>query len=542
MPDDNNDKSSNPDSKPVSQPELTALERDKNARRLANKHLWALATTLVLLAVAIMALKVLYLGVPLFPQQESLAWRLEAEVQVAAEGEPVEVSLAVPAKVPEYRIAGESASSPGFGFRIDDSGEHRRAVWTGRDAEGPQTFFYSVTVFDVKTSDQRWPDVEKPDVTPAVMSSDKKQIANDLLKQATARSSDNTSLAVELVQDLNNNRESLELSRLLGESPTPLDRTKLLIDVLSLQSVPARLARGILLDDGARRQPLKEMVEVYDDDGWSLVDPLTGRIGLPEQFVLWQRGGKSLIDVTGADAKRLRFSAIETMVPTQIMAMHRSEDVGAVPFLFSLYDLPVEEQNVFKVLMLMPLGALILCITRNLIGFPTSGTFMPLLIALAFQETRLVPGLILFALIITVGLMLRSYLTHLNLLLVPRISAVVVVVIILMGASVILSSQFGIERGLSITFFPFVVIAWTIERMSTVWEQEGPLDAIRQCAGSLVVATIAYLVWQIRPLQHVLFTYSEVNLILLALILLIGSYNGYRLSELARFEPVAAPS
>ena len=199
----------------------------------------------------------------------------------------------------------------------------------------------------------------------------------------------------------------------------------------------------------------------------------------------------------------------------------------------------MEDQNVFKILSLVPLGTLLLCVARNVVGLPTSGTFMPLLIALAFQETSLPSGLALFVGIVAAGLLVRAYLSTLNLLLVPRISAVVVVVIVLMGLLVIGSERLGIEQGMTITFFPFVVIAWTIERLSTVWEEQGHAEALRQCVGSLAIAVVAYLVWQVRAVQQLLFTFSELNLIVLALILAVGSYTGYRLSELARFQPLA---
>ncbi len=62
----------------------------------------------------------------------------------------------------------------------------------------------------------------------------------------------------------------------------------------------------------------------------------------------------------------------------------------------SLYSLPVEEQNMFKLIMLLPVGALVVVVLRTLVGLKTSGTFMPVLIALAFLQTQLIPGVISF--------------------------------------------------------------------------------------------------------------------------------------------------
>jgi len=66
---------------------------------------------------------------------------------------------------------------------------------------------------------------------------------------------------------------------------------------------------------------------------------------------------------------------------------------------------------------------------------------MPVLIALAFIQTTLVPGLVAFLTIVGLGLVLRGYLSRLNLLLVARIATLIVLVVLLTA----LLSVFGHE-------------------------------------------------------------------------------------------------
>jgi hypothetical protein len=80
-----------------------------------------------------------------------------------------------------------------------------------------------------------------------------------------------------------------------------------------------------------------------------------------------------------------------------------------------------------------------------------------------------------------------------------------------------------------------IIIAWTIERMSILWEEDGPHEVLIQGGGSLLVAILAYLLMQWPLLQHLTFNFPELNLVLLALILAMGQYTGYKLSELHRF-------
>ncbi len=161
---------------------------------------------------------------------------------------------------------------------------------------------------------------------------------------------------------------------------------------------------------------------------------------------------------------------------------------------------------------------------------------MPILIALAFMETTLFAGLIMFIVIVGMGLVIRSYLSSLNLLLVARISAVMIVVILIMSFMSILSFKLGIKEVLTVTFFPMIILAWTIERMSILWEEEGAHEVLIQGGGSLIVAVIAYFVMSNPFISHITFTFPELLLIVLAAIILLGRYSGYRLSELIRFK------
>jgi hypothetical protein len=208
-------------------------------------------------------------------------------------------------------------------------------------------------------------------------------------------------------------------------------------------------------------------------------------------------------------------------------------------FQFSPLVLPIASQAVYHILLVVPVGVLILVIMRNLIGVKTFGTFMPVLIALAFRETRLVSGIILFCLLIGAGLAMRFYLEQLRLLVVPRLAAVLIVVLHLMFLLDLLSYKFGMQPGLSVTLFPMVIMTMTIERMSVVWEERGPSEALKQGFGSLAVASLAYVAMNLDYLQHLFFVFPELILIVLAITILLGRYTGYRLLELKRFKALA---
>jgi len=97
------------------------------------------------------------------------------------------------------------------------------------------------------------------------------------------------------------------------------------------------------------------------------------------------------------------------------------------------------------------------------------------------------------------------------------------------------TSQLGLERFLSISLFPMVILAMTIERMSITWEENGGQAALTQGLGSLIVACLGYLVMTNEHLEYLMFAFPEFLLVILGLCIWMGRYTGYRVSELLRF-------
>jgi hypothetical protein len=201
--------------------------------------------------------------------------------------------------------------------------------------------------------------------------------------------------------------------------------------------------------------------------------------------------------------------------------------------------LPASERAPFRYAALIPLGVLAVVLLRNLVGLATLGTFMPVLLGLAFLELPMVPALIMLSSMLFGGLVFRAVLSKFNLLVVPRVAACVVIVTLFMMGVSLLSYKLGAVEGLRVTVFPMIVLAWTIERMSLIWDEDGAFSALYQVTGSLIAALAAFGMMKIEVLQYWVEFFPEILLILLAIILLLGRYTGYRLFELFRFKNAA---
>lgn len=362
-----------------------------------------------------------------------------------------------------------------------------------------------------------------------------------LVSDVRDRSADTASFTTELLRRLNDPSPDPNVELLLSGAEGEAGFVQIATTLLAAARIPARVVHGLPLAGRQRSAQLVSWLEVHDGDRWLYFNPATGEQNLPPRFFVWWRGSEPLATVEGGSNVRVDFAVQENHVDAAAIAETQAARQDASVVDFSLYSLPIQTQAVYSVLLMIPIGALIMVVMRNMIGIDAFGTFMPVLIALAFRETRLLWGVILFTLLVALGLSIRFLLERLRLLLVPRLSAVLIVVVMLMLVISLMSHRLGLETGLSVALFPMVIIAMTIERMSVVWEERGPTDAIRAGLGSLVIAVLAYVSMGLAWLEHLIFTFPELLLVVLAVVLLAGRYTGYRLTELKRFKALGGP-
>ena len=495
-------------------------------------RLIVLAVLLVAIGGGLFVYKWRALGFPLQPNAETLVWTVETTVTFEAGPGPIKANLYIPGLTPGFAILNENFVSRGFGFTSKYASGGRQVQWARRRARGPQTLYYRAIVY--KDPTQIESDTTPPFPPPPRLGEPFNTALDVLVEDVGNKSADPATFTVELLKRLGSiGDENVEL--LLGPAPTAMDRTRTAITILAAARIPARLIRGIFLQDQQRRAEITPWLEVHDGTRWIYFDPTSGKQGLPDNFLAWWGGDDALLTLEGGDDVDVRFSTQSNLTDPIDVAQRRSEIRKSNVVSYSLFALPIQTQAVYAVLLLIPLGALVVVLMRNVVGLQSFGTFMPVLIALAFRETELLSGLFLFTTLIFFGLAFRFYLEHLRLLLVPRLSAVLIIVVILMLLMSVISHQLGFETGLSVALFPMVIIAMTIERMSIVWEERGSTEAIQQGLGTLLVAAVCYAVMDLDYARHLVFVFPELLLVVLAATLLLGRYTGYRLTELFRF-------
>ena len=478
--------------------------------------------------------KINFLNFSLIPQTKTPVWTIESHIVFQPVDKDVKVLLPRAQSDKNFKVLDESIIAKGY----DVEEGKDKFILSAHDVKSQQDIYYRLLIYDVKPNNDLLSSYKKLPVVQPLMDDEMLRIATELI--ALSKEKEGTP-AEQLLQLINQDEANELVLSFVPARGNLKDKTERLIDLLALQNVSAQMIRGVKLEEGKKSLSADVMLSVYDDAEhvWKTYDVETGAQGLPENFIAFQRGNASLVDVTGGKDSSIRYSVLKSLDSSFSMARHRAKNMHKETFFnYSIYNLPLDQQNALKWLMVFPLAILIVVLIRNVIGMKTMGTFTPMLISMALVETGFGAGLLCFSLIVGIGLAIRFLLSKFNLLLVPRISAVVVFVILIIQVCSIVGYQMNWQVASSALFFPIIIIAWIIERASIIWEEEGLHHAVKEVVCSVIAAIIIYFIIVNEPIRHVMFAFNELNLVILFLIMLLGTYTGYRLSELRRFAPL----
>lgn len=500
-------------------------------------HWLILALVLIIVGLGVAAWKIEVFGYPLKPAKTDISWSVQARIELRPGTGPVKVSLELPSQSPGLGRLQEDFISRGFGLSVQEERWSREATWAVRRTSGRQTLYYRGIFY---------PDPGRRDFAPRPLYPEVPQLEEPfatalaaLIDDVRRQSADISSFTSEMLARINDPSPSEEMRLFLNSPEYRGNRVRIARTLLAGARIPTEQVNGLHLVDSDRHAHPERWLAVHNDQRWMFFNPGTGQPGMAENFLIWWRGEQPAVVVEGAELVDLYWSIRRNEIGALNLAEQRAREHQTFLANFSLLNLPVQTQAVYAVLLLVPVGAFIIVLMRNVVGIRSFGTFMPVLIALAFRETGLVGGLVLFTLVVALGLIFRFYLERLRLLLVPRLTAVLTIVVLLMVGLSMLSDRLEWEVGLSVGLFPMVILAMVIERMSIVWEERGARDALVEGTGSAVIASLAFLVMSLDIVQHMVFVFPELLLTILGLTVLMGRYSGYRISELLRFRELA---
>lgn len=520
---------------------------------MRSTKVWFIAAILAGVGLSILLYKHLVLEFPLSPNTTYNSWYVEARVDLSSTeswkkgDKPLQFALQLPHASDKFVLVDENIVARGFGHEVETrEADNRVALFSKRRIDNQETIFYRAIVYELDspgTAKVALPEIPNSPYSkanrPKVAEGEQEDpiyVAVDALIDEAREKSASPKTFVREVYRLARVGDDDRVKLIRDTVDARMTATDIAVLLLEAAEVPTRIAHGLRLTSDQRRGQFVNWLEAFIGKKWQAIDPAKHVFGLQDKYIVWWYGKQPFYTMETGRAQVDSFVSVRQNTNAALTrAIWKSGQGGNAFLTFSFYNLPLDTQLLFKVLLMIPMGGLVIAFLRQVIGVKTFGTFMPVLVALAFRETGLIAGILLFMLVVGLGLFIRNYFDHLKLLLVPRLAAVLTVVVMVLSLLAMLTNQAGMVIGLSISLFPIVILTMTIERMTLMWEEYGSKEALTVGFSSMFAAIVAYFAMNNETMGHLFFAFPELLLVVLALCMLLGRYNHYKLTEYARF-------
>jgi transglutaminase-like putative cysteine protease len=510
---------------------------------------------LLIVGFAVFAVKAFVYDVPLRPTDVRGLWQVAQRITARGDARRGSISTMLPSSTPSQVVFDERSSSGPLEFSIRARNGSRLGLWSGR-IEGVHEVLYQ---FRVQSFGRR----------PLLPERVTEPIPEDVLR-AYGRSSPRYPMSAPqvetMIEDLNLPpppdvvgrvrtlfafvSHEVATARSAGDDAVLVleqregsreGKERLLVTLLRAAGIPARNVRGLQLVEDA--QPAERVwTEAWVGSDWVPMSASDGFFGAQHpSLIMLGVGERPLVEGTQVSALAYRYHSMREHLRPEEIASAMAPDNRALANL-SLYTLPLATQASLRLLLVFPVGAFIMAVIRNVVGVVTYGTFLPVLVAFALRQFDVLSGLALVATVLGVGVVGRLAVERLRLLLVPRLAILLCLVILTVTGFALVARSTETREFLAGVLFPIVILTMLIERYSIGIAEEGWRAATVRLAWSIAATVAVYPVFRSVEISHLMFTFPELVLCLMGLLVWIGGYTGYRLSDVIRFRLLARPA
>ncbi|MDH3326912.1 MAG: UUP1 family membrane protein [Gammaproteobacteria bacterium] len=505
-----------------------------------------------ILPISIMAYKIFYLDYPLTGLIPVNSYILDVKMQADGHGDSMKMSTFLPKSDSRQTILNEMSSSGAFSLSIDSNDMNRMATWEAEDVNGHHNIGYSYSV-QAKHVQYVIPDnLLIPDSYPESLGQylkeeDGIQINDPLIDQSTKKliTDENPSILDvvtrihrHLQDDFANKKFSGFTDAItalkLGEASCN-GKGRLFVAMARHLNIPARLVGGVILKQGSKRTS-HQWVELYINNHWVPFDTINNHFAeIPANFLTLYYGDQALFKHTSDINFQYMFSTKTRLVPRAEAQEVLGESVFNITNFYSLFQKVGISQDLLKIILMIPLGAFVVVVFRNVIGVETFGTFLPALIAAAARESGLMWGLLGFVSIIVISSLVRKVLEWLQLLHSPKMAIMLTTVVVVLLLLAVIGVNLGMIQLAQVSLFPIAILAITAERFAILEAEQGMLKSIKITLTTCVVIAACFFVMDSLFLQSMILAFPELILIPVALNLWLGRWIGMRFSEFIRF-------
>lgn len=514
---------------------------------------WGLIALLVVLPLGLMGFKLYVLDYPLKGLIPMQSHQVELVMQVDGHGDAIRMQTFLPRSDARQTVLQEQHAPGPFVQNQVTEGLNRIASWEAEGVQGRQEVRYTVLVQAKPVRYQLPAGVPIPrhypdQLAPYLQAEEGIQVDDPLiaarLEQILPPAAERT-LAESLtaihrhLQDKLANRnfsgytDALTALK-LGEASCN-GKGRLFVALARRLNIPARLVGGFIMEGGSKRTS-HQWVEAYVNGHWVPFDTINDHLAeLPGNYLTLYYGDEVLFKHSSNVNFQYRFTTTSKLVPRYEAQQVLGNSIFNLINFYAMFERVGISQDLLKVLLMIPLGAFVTVVFRNVVGIETFGTFLPALIAAAARESGLLWGLIGFLLIIAVTAVIRKGLDWLQLLHSPKMAVILAVVVVVMMVMTVGGVYFGLFHLAQMTLFPIAILAITAERFAIITEEQGIAKAMQLMATTAVVIAACYAVMSSLFMQSLFLAFPELLLVMMALNMWLGRWVGMRLMEYYRF-------
>ncbi len=511
-----------------------------------------LFTLLIAAPLGLISYKLLVLDYRMNDLIPATSYHIDIGMTVDGHGDSIEMRTFLPKSDSRQQITQEIQTSAGFRFETRSDALNRVATWRADSVTGQQNVRYSFVVqaqgvrYDIP-ADLQIPTTYPASLAPYLKSEAGVPVNDPLINQAIDKILPQRDVSVletltrihrYLQDDLKNKNFSGYTDAItaykLGEASCN-GKGRLFVAMARTLNLPARSVSGLIMQQGSKRIS-HQWVEVYVNGYWVPFDTINDHFSeLPANFLTLYYGDEVLFRHSSNVNFQYYFQMSKKLVPKSSLRENIGDSKLNIANIYQTFEDVGVSQNLLKIILMIPFGALVTVVFRNVIGLETFGTFLPALIASAARDTGLLWGSIGFVLVIVLTALIRRGMDWLQLLHSPKMAILLtVVVMIILGATVV-SDSLGLMELAHLSLFPIAILAITAERFAIFEAEQGFYKAAKVTAATLVVVAAAYVVMDSQFLQSMVLAFPELLFVLIALNLWLGRWIGMRVTEFFRF-------
>jgi hypothetical protein len=205
--------------------------------------------------------------------------------------------------------------------------------------------------------------------------------------------------------------------------------------------------------------------------------------------------------------------------------------------IFSLADIPEKMHRRVAYILFVPFGATLVVFFRLALGIRLLGPFRSILIAVAFQITGILPGMIFLVTVVGIVVYVRPRITAIRLPYFARVSVILSAVSSIMIIALLSSSWFDSDSLRKMVYFPIIVLSLMGDGFARTLSKEGFTSAMWRGTMTVLVALLITLLTQINGFRNLFLNYPELLIVEIACIVVIAEYFDLRLLSAINPEP-----